>query len=186
VQGSVIPSTTELVTLLARVNGGEVKGQVAVARTSSPIQAVYLEPADPVAHPDAVAAIIGADQIVLGPGSLFTSLIATLLVPGIRAALQETKGRRVFVCNARQQKGETETLDAANHVQALLAHAGPFCVDTVVAQSPELPVDGVAVDVDALKFLGIDVVVADVATSEGAHDPIRLAEVLKELPNPVL
>ena len=181
VKGVVIPSTTELVTLYARVNGGEVKGQVAVAQTKSPIQAVYLEPPAPAAHPRAVEAIMGADQIVLGPGSLFTSLIATLMVPGIRSALQETDARRVFVCNARQQKGETETLDAASHVQALLAHAGAFCVDTVVAQSPELSSDGVTVDLDALGFLGIEIVTADVASSDGAHDASRLAEVLRGL-----
>jgi uncharacterized cofD-like protein len=181
VQGSVIPSTTELVTLFARVNGGEVKGQVAVARTKAPIQAVYLEPSEPVAHPAAIDAVMSADQILLGPGSLFTSLIATLLVPGIRTALQQTAGRRIFICNARQQKGETETLDAAAHVQALLAHAGAFCVDTVVVQSPVLAIDGVDVETKALEFLGVEIVTADVATSEGAHDPTRLADVLKGL-----
>lgn len=181
VTGRVLPATTELVTLFARVNGGEVKGQVAVARTKAPIQAVYLEPLGPSACPAAVDAILGADQVVLGPGSLFTSLIATLLVPAIRTALQETTARRVFVCNARQQKGETETLDAASHVQALLAHAGAFCVDTVVVQSPQLRNDGVEVDMRALEFLGIEVVAADVATAEGAHDPVALAEILREL-----
>ncbi|MEA2452452.1 MAG: hypothetical protein QOG04_1162 [Actinomycetota bacterium] len=181
VDGRVLPATSELVTLYARVNGGEVKGQVAVAQTKDPIQAVYLEPTDPLAPQAAVDAVLGADQVILGPGSLFTSLIATLLVPGIRTALQETKARRVFVCNARQQKGETESLDAASHVQALLAHAGAFCVDTVLVQSPELPTDGVEVDMKALDFLGMEVVAADVANAAGAHDPGRLAEVLRGL-----
>lgn len=181
VDGSVIPSTTDLVTLFARVEGGEVKGQVAVARTKAPIQAVYLEPSDPPAHPAAIAAINGADQVILGPGSLFTSLIATLLVPGLRKALQETKAKRIFVCNTRMQKGETEMLDAASHVQALLAHAGAFCVDTVIVQSPQLANDGVEVDLSALEFLGIEVIAADVATPDGAHDPVALAEVLREL-----
>ena len=179
--GNVLPATTELVTLFARVNGGEVRGQVAVAQAKAPIQAVYLEPAQPQAYPRAVEAILSADQVVLGPGSLFTSLIATLLVPGIRKALQETTARRVFVCNTRLQKGETETLDAASHVQALLAHAGAFCVDTVVVQSPQLADDGVEVDRKALDFLGVEVIAADVATPEGAHDPAALAEVLKAL-----
>ncbi len=179
--GSVLPATTELVTLFARVNGGEVKGQVAVAQTKAPIQAVYLEPPRPQAYPRAVEAILAADQVVLGPGSLFTSLIATLLVPGIRTALQETNACRVFVCNTRMQKGETETLDAANHVQALLAHAGAFCVDAVVVQTPEIAVDGVAVDRAALEFLGVDVIGADVAKPDGAHDPQALAAVLKGL-----
>lgn len=178
--GTVLPATTELVTLFARVNGGEVKGQVAVAQTKAPIQAVYLEPV-PDANQRAMEAILSADQVVLGPGSLFTSLIATLLVPGIRKALQDTGARRIFVCNTRLQKGETETLDAASHVQALLAHAGAFCVDTVIVQSPQLPNDGVNVDDDALNFLGLEIIAADVATPDGAHDPAALAAVLKEL-----
>ncbi|MDQ4065217.1 MAG: uridine diphosphate-N-acetylglucosamine-binding protein YvcK [Actinomycetota bacterium] len=179
--GSVHPATNALVRLHARVAGGEVKGQVAVAQTTAPIQAVYLEPSDPPANPAAVEAIMRADQIVLGPGSLFTSLIATLLVPGIRRALQETSARRIFVCNSRQQKGETEGLDAASHVQALLAHAGAFSLDRVVVQWPELPADAVTVDDAALSFLGIEVVKADVTTDGGTHDPHRLAEALGKL-----
>ena len=179
--GNVHPATNALVELHAQVEGGEVRGQVAVARSKAPIQAVYLEPPDPPVNPAAVEAILGADQIVLGPGSLFTSLIATLLVPGIRKALQETTAKRVFVCNVRQQKGETEGLGAADHVQALLAHSGAFAVDAVVVQSPELPADAVAVDRKALDFLSVEVVEADVATSDGAHDPARLAEVLRLL-----
>jgi len=179
--GTVHPATTSLVELMARVEGGEIKGQVAVARSKSPIQAVYLDPPDPPADPAAVAAIMDADQIVLGPGSLFTSLIATVLVPGIRTALQKTSARRIFVCNTRMQKGETEGLAASDHVQALLAHVGPSAADVVLVQAPEIPVDGVRVDRDALEFLGIEVVEADVATSEGAHDPDALAAVLRGL-----
>ena len=183
-EGAVYPATKELVTLMARVEGGEIKGQVAVAQTKAPIQAVFLDPVKPRAYPRAVEAIREADQVVLGPGSLFTSLIATLLVPDIRAALQETSARRVFVCNARMQKGETEGLDAASHVQALLAHAGAFCVDTIVVQSPQLPVDGVAVDRRALGFPGIEVIEADVAGPSGAHDPVALADVLRRASSP--
>jgi uncharacterized cofD-like protein len=88
--GRVFPATTALVQMGARVEGGEISGQVAVAQTPTPIQAVYLEPPDPPAHPGAVEAIRGADQVVLGPGSLFTSLIATLLSP----AYAPLSGRR--------------------------------------------------------------------------------------------
>lgn len=179
--GSVHPATTALVGLMARVDGGEVKGQVAVAQSKSPIQAVYLEPSAPPANPAAVAAIMDADQVVMGPGSLFTSLIATLLVPGIRKALQDTTARRIFVCNTRMQKGETEGLGAADHVQALLAHAGAFSVDSILIQCPEVESDGVAVDREALEFLNVEVVEADVATRDGIHDPAALAEALRKL-----
>jgi uncharacterized cofD-like protein len=180
-RGRVHPATTALVDLRAWVKGEVVRGQVAVAQARAPIQAVYLKPPDPEAHPDAVRAICDADQVVLGPGSLFTSLIATLLVPGIRKALDETDGTRIFVCNTRMQKGETEGLSAAAHVEALLAHTGPFSVDAVVVQSPVFPTDGVAIDPDSLGFSGIPVVEADVAAPDGSHNPARLAEVLRGL-----
>jgi uncharacterized cofD-like protein len=179
--GSVHPATTELVGLRARVNGGEVEGQVAVAQAEGPIQAVYLEPAGPRANDHAVEAILSADQIVIGPGSLFTSVIATLLVPGIAKALAKTRGHRVFVCNARVQERETSGFDAAAHVAALLAHAGPRCVDTVIVQRPELGDGGVAVDTGALSFFGVEVVRADVATSDGTHTAGKLAAVLERL-----
>jgi uncharacterized cofD-like protein len=181
VRGHVYPATTERVAMRARVEGGVVKGQVAVAQSRSPIQAVYLKPSDPSAHPPAVAAIEAADQILLGPGSLFTSLIATLLVPGIGKALRDANARRIFICNSRMQKGETEGLSAAAHVEALLAHVGPFTVDTVVVQAPVVAEDGVKVDSEALDFLNIDVVPADVARADGGHVPEHLAEVLSKL-----
>ena len=181
IKGRVFPATTEHVDLRARVEGGVVKGQVAVAQSRAPIQAVYLKPPDPVAYEPAVEAILEADQVVLGPGSLFTSLIATLLVPDIARGLRETRAKRVFVCNSRMQKGETEGLPASAHVEALLAHVGPYAVDTIVVQAPVRAADGVAVDSDALGFLNIGVVAADVATPEGGHIPERLAEVLAGL-----
>jgi uncharacterized cofD-like protein len=181
VSGRVHPATTDLVSMGARVEGGVIEGQVAVAQTSAPIQVVYLEPSDPMANPKAVEAVLGADQVVLGPGSLFTSLIATLLVPGIRKALNETSATRVFVCNARMQKGETQGLDASSHLEALFAHVGPYSVDAVVVQKPVLSVDGVEVDVAALEALGLRVVEADVVSPDGAHDPERLQPVLASL-----
>jgi uncharacterized cofD-like protein len=177
----VYPATTEPLELYAEVHGGRVKGQVAVAQTEEPIKAVFIEPSDPPAYEPAVEAIARADQIVLGPGSLFTSLIATLLVPAIRRALVASSAHRVLVCNTRMQKGETEGLDGAAHIGALLAHVGPDCVDAVVVQAPELPSDGVAVDDGALAFYGVEVIREDMSTPEATHDPERLAGVLEKL-----
>ncbi len=180
-RGRVYPATTEPLELYAEIHGGRVKGQVAVAQTEAPIKAVFIEPSDPPAYEPAVQAIGEADQIVLGPGSLFTSLIATLLVPGIRRALIATSAHRVLVCNTRKQKGETEGLDAAAHIGALLAHIGPDCVDAVVVQAPEVQDDGVEIDDNALGFYGVEVTRGDMATPEGTHDPERLAGVLEKL-----
>ena len=181
VQGEVFPSTTELVELRAKVEGGTVVGQVAVARSTRPIHQLYLEPASPAAHPQAVEAIAAADQIVLGPGSLFTSLIATVLVPGVRDAVVRASGTTIFVCNNRIQKGETEGLDASRHLEALVAHLDGHVPDVVVVQSPVLEPDGVAVELASLAALGAEVVEADVSTASGAHDPVKLAGVLRRL-----
>ena len=180
-RGDVFPATTELVELRARVEGGTVVGQVAVARSTRPIKELYLEPSAPAAHPEAVAAIAAADQVVLGPGSLFTSLIATLLVPGIRDAVVMASGRTIFICNNRIQKGETEGLDASRHLEALIGHLDGHRPDVVVVQSPTLDPDGVPVDGNGLASLGVEVVEADVSTPSGAHDPAKLAGVLRRL-----
>lgn len=180
VNGRVFPATTALVELGALVEGGEIEGQVAVAQTRAPIHRVYLLPDDPPACGGAVDAIRAADQVILGPGSLFTSLIATLLVPGIRDALQTTDARRIFVCNNRQQKGETEGLNVSQHIQALVEHAGG-AVDIVIVQAPQIATDGVEVDAGAYEFPDIDIVEADTCSSSGVHDPTALARVLASL-----
>ncbi len=180
-RGRVFPATTERVQLGARVDGGTVSGQVAVAQTKRRIHEVYLDPPEPPAYPPAVRAICGADQVVLGPGSLFTSLIATLLVPDIRNALLQSSAHMVFVCNNRLQKGETEGLDASAHFAALTAHLGEGRVDAIVVQSPLVHPDGVPYDVDELSPTGAQVVEADVSAPDGAHDPVKLARVLRSL-----
>lgn len=180
-RGTVYPATTRLVKLGAHVEGGHITGQVAVARSTRPIYEAYLEPPDPPGHEGATAAIGDADQIVLGPGSLFTSLIATLLVPEIRQALVDAPGKKVFVCNNRVQKGETEGFTASAHVAALGAQVPAAQLDAIVVQSPELAVEGVVNDLDGIAGGRTKVVEADVSDETGAHDPSSLAEVLRGL-----
>lgn len=180
-RGHVFPSTNELVRLSAIVEGGVVTGQAAVAGTDKRIRSVHLRPPTPAAYKEAVYAILGADQVILGPGSLFTSIVATLLVPGVAQALRDTDARRVFVCNSRQQPGETEGLDAVAHVEGLLAHAGRDSIDVAVVHSPVLPGDGVALSPGPWRFPHIKLIEADVAHPDGGHDPERLAAVLKDV-----
>lgn len=181
VRGRVYPATTALVTLRARVQGGVLEGQVAVGETTAPIETVSLEPVDVPAYPPAVQAILEADQVVLGPGSLYTSLIATVLVPGIDAALRGTSARRIFVCNTRMQPGETGGLDAVAHVGALLDHCGGGCIDAAVVQSPVLAGDGVSLDPAAWPWPEVELVEADVAAPDEGHDPKRLSMTLSAL-----
>lgn len=178
--GRVYPATTDLVSLGASVPGGTVTGQVAVARTQRPIQKVFLDPPDPVGYAPAVRAIEEADQILLGPGSLFTSLIATLLVPDIAAAVRRSRATKVFIANNRVQKGETEGLSVSDHVAALGAHLGEGCVDFVVVQDPVLASDGVRNDLDPAATAA-RIIASDVSTDDGLHDPLRLGSVLQHL-----
>ncbi len=180
-EGRVHPATTEVVTLSAIVEGGVVDGQVAVAQTDKRIRSVHLRPSTPAANREAVYAILGADQIVIGPGSLFTSMIATLLVPGIGQALRDTDAQRVLVVNSRQQPGETEGLDAVSHVRAFLGHVGQGSLDVALVQSPVLALDGVPLNPHAWRFPDVKLIEADVARSDGGHDPRALAEVLRSL-----
>jgi uncharacterized cofD-like protein len=130
--GRVLPSTTAGVTLVAETAGGEVRGQAAVAGTRR-IRRVRLEPAEPDAPAEVLAAVAGADLVVLGPGSLFTSLLPNLLVPGLAAALAGASARTVLVANLREQPGETEGMSLRAHVEALAAHVPTLRIDTVLA-----------------------------------------------------
>jgi uncharacterized cofD-like protein len=168
--GRVLPATEEQVQLKAECAGGPVAGQVAVMATGQ-IRSVSLVPSDPPAPPAVLEAIHAADQVVLGPGSLFTSVLAAVAVPGIRRALGRTGAPVVYVCNLRPQVPESEGFTVGMHVDALVAHG--VAVDTVVCDTTGI----------ALGEVG-DVPVVDVplARPNGrAHDPARLAAVLEDL-----
>jgi uncharacterized cofD-like protein len=135
VRGRVVPASGTALTLHARLRDGSlVEGQSRIARTRA-IESVWLEPADVRASRDALTAIAEADLVVVGPGSLYTSVLPPLLVPEIRAALAATPALRVFACNVATQAGETEGYDLADHVEALIAHLGPVAVDIVLANN---------------------------------------------------
>jgi uncharacterized cofD-like protein len=179
--GRVLPATTERVVLKAQVDseapgGSSVEGQVAVASTHARIRRVDLVPGDARAHPDAVTAIAGADQVVLAPGSLFTSVLPVLAVAELRDAVASTPARVVQICNLRPELPETEGLDAADHLRAVVEHGGR--VDTFLYQDHGLlPCDSAAVEA-----LGATAVPSDVATASGlVHDPGRLAAALHDL-----
>jgi uncharacterized cofD-like protein len=111
-----------------------VDGQSLIMRTSG-IAQVWLSPADVEASTDALEAIADAELIVLGPGSLFTSLLPSLLIPDIRDAVAAASAARVYVCNVATQAGETAGFDLAAHLEALAGHAGAGIVDVVLANT---------------------------------------------------
>jgi len=168
--GRVLPATTEKVTLKAEADLGEIEGQVAVSAAGR-IRRVSLVPGGSRPPQEATAALEGADQVVIGPGSLYTSVLAAVAVKGIAEALAATGAQRVYVCNLYPQVPETEGYDVAAHVAALREHG--VDVDVVLWDSQAGLVAG-ACDrplVDR-RLAGVNGLV---------HDPARLAVVLSDL-----
>jgi uncharacterized cofD-like protein len=139
VRGRVLPVSSTPITLHARLaDGSVVDGQSQVMRTPG-IERVWITPGDARASEDALAAIAEAELIVLGPGSLYTSLLPSLLIPAIRDAVLVAAAPRIFVCNVATQEGETTGFDLAAHVEALIAHTGANLVDIVLANNHTVP-----------------------------------------------
>jgi uncharacterized cofD-like protein len=185
--GSVIPASPERLHLEATIDGAIVHGQAAITEARGAISSIRLIP-DAVASESAVAAITAADQIVLGPGSLYTSVIATLAVPGISEAVNRSAARLVYVANLITQDGETLGMDGADHLEALLALTGVRPPGAVVANRSEVlvapPVEPVPVDPEVLATYGADVEFAellDPAVEWPRHDSIRLGAALERL-----
>ncbi|MES2208766.1 MAG: gluconeogenesis factor YvcK family protein [Chloroflexota bacterium] len=184
VRGQVLPVSPTPITLHARTrNGIVVSGQSNVMRTPG-IERVWITPTEVMPSADALAAIAEADLIVLGPGSLFTSLLPVLLVPEIRSALAATPALRLYICNVATQAGETAGYDLADHLEALIGHTAPGLVDVVLANDrfdARVPDGWVAESVRLRWPPAIDrvptLVTEDVVDAVNAHrhDPDRLA-----------
>jgi len=195
VRGKVLPSTLDQVVLKAEYDdGSRVTGESRIPCRGKRIRRVYLAPAAARAVPEAIEAIREADCIVLGPGSLFTSILPNLLVPEIARAIKESRATKVYVCNVMTQAGETDGFTASDHVKALIDHVGAGLIDCVVANGGPVPAEVAAryekegafpveVDREELEALGMQLVVGDVidARDLARHDPAKLAALLMEI-----
>jgi uncharacterized cofD-like protein len=195
VRGQILPSTLENVTLVAElVDRNLVQGESNISQSASAIRRVYLEPQDPPAYPEAVKAILEADMIVVGPGSLYTSVLPNLMVDGIRRALMAADGLKVYVCNVATQRGETDGFGVREHIEALLSHLPSDPFDYVIANdnfSQNIPSEwhvsavapnGLAQSVEAGRAR---MVMADVVDPQTPlrHDPEKLAHTLMRVFN---
>lgn len=135
VRGQVVPVTGQPLTLHAELEDGRVVDGQSSIMTTTGIRRVWLTPRDVRASDDALAAIGEADLIVVGPGSLYTSLLPSLLLPDIRDALLAAPAPIIYVCNVATQAGETAGFDLAAHVEALVAHTAPRIFDVVLANN---------------------------------------------------
>jgi uncharacterized cofD-like protein len=188
VQGVILPSTLEDVEICAEFDDGtEVCGESRIPEIGKPIERLYLRPEHPPAQPEAVSAILEADLIVLGPGSLYTSVMPNLLVEGIAKALIQADGLKVYVCNVATQPGETDGFNVEAHVEALVRHLPGQVNPLDVVIAPMHPPDAVAdepgitlVKAGPSRLTHPRVVVEDVVRDDLAlrHDPDKLAAVL--------
>ncbi len=143
IRGSILPSTLEDVTLFAEVDDGpqtrKVEGESAIPHANAPIERVYIQPDTPRAFPLAVQAILNADLIVAGPGSLYTSVIPNLLVTEITAAIRTSTAPKVYICNVATQPGETDGYLLDAHIQAIENHTRLLNLADMLDFSPHAP-----------------------------------------------
>ena len=183
VAGRVLPCTPSSVTLEAHTATGEVHGQAAIAETTR-LERVWLDPPGPPVTPAAAEAISTAEVVVLGPGSLYTSLLPNLLVPGLARALAASEATVVLVANLRQQPGETEGMDLVDHLEALRAHAPGVRVDVLLAhEGPPPRGEGAPLTVERDRLAGwVDRVhTTDLLDDHDGHDPAALARALVDV-----
>ncbi|WP_420063769.1 gluconeogenesis factor YvcK family protein [Prochlorococcus marinus] len=197
VQGQVVPATNADVSLWAELeNGDRIEGESAIGKVRSPIARIGCYPEYPAALPSAIEAIENAELIVLGPGSLYTSLLPNLLVPQIVEAIQKSKAPKIYICNLMTQPGETDGLDVTGHVRAIEAQLASLGITRrifnfilaheSVAPSPLLDyylsrgAEPVQCDLNSLRAQGYKVFTASlqkgISTSATLrHDPARLS-----------
>ena len=192
--GRVLPSTLEVARLCAEfADGSVVKGESNIPKAKGIIRRVFFEPKNVQPLREALEAIRDADAIVLGPGSLFTSILPNFLVDQVTAEIARAHAVKIYVCNVMTQPGETEQMSAADHVEALITNAAPGICDYVIVndeppsklrqtyeQEGQVPVSA---DVERIRTLGLEVVQAQMISEDIAvrHDPQKLADVVVDV-----
>ncbi|MFQ5701016.1 MAG: uridine diphosphate-N-acetylglucosamine-binding protein YvcK, partial [Acidobacteriota bacterium] len=190
IKGTIYPATMQNIRLVADLaDGSRVHGESNISRSRCPISTVRVQPAGCRPLPETLAAIRRADIICIGPGSLFTSIVPNLLVPGVAAVLRSSPALKVFVCNVMTQPGETAGFTASDHVRRVPEICGPGLVDVALVNSA-VPTQAAArryrregaemVAVDRARFvkMGVELCTRRVMLQERSvvrHDPDSLA-----------
>jgi len=191
IRGQVLPATLVDVSLVADkahaldAQAFRVEGESSIPAVPGQVRRVHLEPNDAPAYPETIRALLAADLIAIGPGSLYTSILPNLLVPEIADAIRASRAFKVFICNIATQSGETDGYDCAGHLRALEEHSGRGLVDLMLVNQCPTPaaVDGITLVRLAGNGLDVPVATDDVADPDrpGHHDPARLADALLRL-----
>jgi uncharacterized cofD-like protein len=196
VRGKVLPAAIQSIVLNAEMEDGTiVSGESKIPYSGKKIRKVFLTPDDITPLPETLLAIKKADLIILGPGSLYTSILPNLLVPMLGEEVCRSFAKKVYICNLMTQAGETLDYTASDHVKALYEHMDQAFIHTILVNNEEIPHDvqlrykeelanPVQYDLDNLFELGLEIVHADIAIQEkGAlrHDPKKVAGILYNL-----
>jgi uncharacterized cofD-like protein len=194
VRGKVMPSSLENITVCAEMADGRViRGESAIVEERQKIANVYLDPSNPSPYDPALLSILSADLIVLGPGSLYTSVLPNLLVDRLPEAIRASRAAKVYVCNVATQRGETDDFEAVDHVLALEEHVGRGVVDHVLVNSNLEPAKALIKPEWSVREVGLGgldkldgsvrVVLEDVVNPEFPlrHDPGKLSRALIQL-----
>lgn len=196
VKGVVLPSANQMVVLHAEMEDGSiVSGESKIPTAQKRIKRVFLTPEDIEPLPESIKAIQEADLIVIGPGSLYTSILPNLLVPGIGKEICEAKAKKVYICNLMTQPGETLGFTASDHVQALYDHLEKPFLDMILVNNEPVPQElkyryeeeqaqPVVFDIERLEKMGLQVIADEIISYDSGlvrHDTERLSEIIYSL-----
>ncbi len=192
IRGRVLPSTLHDVNLVAEVESKEkqeiinITGESAIPLAGGKIRRVWIEPSNPLPYPPAVQEILGANLIILGPGSLYTSILPNLLVPGIAEAINSSKALKFFVCNVANEHGETDGYRCIDHIRVIENHLSDIHFDVIICNNnfdPKLPAGVEWVTPDAQLEEQYSIYYASLVDKEypWRHDYQKLAEVITDL-----
>lgn len=192
IRGRVLPSTLTDIILYAEHNNGEItQGESKIPHALQPIKRVFLEPGDAAPLQETITAIREADAIILGPGSLFTSVIPNLLIKDVADAISESKALKIYICNVMTQPGETSNYSAGDHTQQIFDHVGFKVFDYIIVNDEPVPAElsqkyaeegsyPVEIDFDRLKSLGVHVIKGSLISKQNfvRHDSRDLSELI--------
>lgn len=195
VKGRVLPAANRAIVLHAEMaDGSIVTGESMIPLANQPIKRVFLEPADIEPLDEAVEAINEADAILIGPGSLYTSIMPNLLVPKLAQAIVESAAVKLFVCNVMTQPGETDNYTVRDHLDAIYQHIGHHLFDYVIVNNGEIPAEieqryaekgakPVQLDIDQVENIGYQVIADQLILFNQVlrHDAERLSHHIYKL-----
>jgi len=195
IRGSVVPATLSKIKLKAiHENDQETIGESKIPKEPSPIKRLSIIPPDSKPTAEALKAIRKAKLIVLGPGSLYTSVMPNLLIEGMYEAIKDSKAIKVYVCNVMTQAGETDNFSASDHIKSIIDHTGPGIIDYCIVNTGRVPKKlinkykeenaySIKVDEEKSKLFGCEVIEADLVNTQNLvrHNPQKLAKIIMNL-----